>query len=166
MFKTLGSALLLISGTTALGPSPNSIKNLVTFGDSYTDIVSVGDGGTAWPVYLAGYANLTLFPFAKSGAVCNQSLTPRPAFPAVVQDELPAYFDAVSAGNVTGSAHDTLYTLWIGKSRSCSSCLLVPTYVDFCPLYAQARMMSAQIPCMHFLLGFQALLKLIPLLFL
>ncbi|KAK0199231.1 hypothetical protein DFS33DRAFT_376718 [Desarmillaria ectypa] len=28
-------------------------KNLVTFGDSYTDIVNVGDGGTAWPVYAA-----------------------------------------------------------------------------------------------------------------
>lgn len=134
---TLASALLFVCGAIALGPPANSIQNLVTFGDSYTDVVSVGDGGTAWPVYLAGYANLTLFPFAKSGAVCNQSLTPRSAFPAVVQDELPAYFDSVSAGNVTGSANDTLYTLWIGTFRRFSFnrliavsnfCLFVPRY--------------------------------------
>lgn len=120
LFATLGIAFFLASGIGALGPPVNSIKNLVTFGDSYTDIVSVGDGGTAWPVYLAGYANLTLFPFAKSGAVCNQSLTPRSAFPAVVQDELPAYFDSVDAGNITGSANDTLFTLWIGESAMVS----------------------------------------------
>lgn len=102
----------LASGT---GPGSARFQNLVTFGDSYTDIVSVGDGGTAWPVYAVGYANATLFPFARSGAPCSQDLTPRP-FPAVVQDELPLYFAEVANGSIHISADDTLYTLWIGTN--------------------------------------------------
>ena len=34
------SALLLASVALAAGPFPGQIKNLVTFGDSYTDVVS------------------------------------------------------------------------------------------------------------------------------
>ncbi|KAI0036066.1 GDSL lipase/acylhydrolase [Vararia minispora EC-137] len=94
---------------------PGRLSRLVTFGDSYTDIVSVGDGGTAWPVYAVGYANATLFPFAKSGAVCSQDLTPRP-FPGVVQDELPAYLAQSQTGSIAVPSNETLYTLWIGTN--------------------------------------------------
>ncbi|KAK0198889.1 SGNH hydrolase-type esterase domain-containing protein [Armillaria mellea] len=79
-------------------------KNLVTFGDSYTDIINVGDGGTAWPVYAAGYADLTLLPFARSGATCSNLITPRP-FPSIFESQLPL----VDAG-------ETLYTQWIGTN--------------------------------------------------
>lgn len=116
MLLTILSSLLLASRATALGPPTNSIRNIVTFGDSYT-LLDTGDPTrTAWPILLAGYANLTVFGFAQSGATCNQSLTPR-IYPAVVQDELPAYFDAFEAGNITGTAEDTLYTIWIGWSH-------------------------------------------------
>lgn len=121
MFSFLFLSLLVTTFTPvlALGPPPNSIHNLVTFGDSYTDIVSVGDGGTAWPVYLASpeYANLTLYPFAKSGAVCDQRLTPRP-FPGVVQDEVPAFLEGRANGSIGGTGEDTLVTIWIGVCPS------------------------------------------------
>lgn len=89
----LAVVYLLASLTNALakGIPPNTIQNLVTFGDSYTDIVNVFDGGVPWPIYLADYANLTLFAFAQAGAVCDQNLTPRSAFPAVVQNQIPEY---------------------------------------------------------------------------
>lgn len=118
-FKSeLAAASLLVSLTSASakGILPNTIKNLVTFGDSYTDVVNVFDGGAPWPIYLADYANLTLFAFAQAGAVCNQNLTPRSDFPAVVQDQIPEYFDALAAGNITGDANNTLFTQWIGTN--------------------------------------------------
>lgn len=70
-------SLLLATLTTAVGLVPGSIKNLVTFGDSYTDIINTGDNGTAWPVYAAGYGHFNLHSFAISGATCDQRLTPR-----------------------------------------------------------------------------------------
>ena len=41
--QALATAVLatsLVSGAFAAGPAPGQIKNLVTFGDSYTDVVS------------------------------------------------------------------------------------------------------------------------------
>jgi phospholipase/lecithinase/hemolysin len=95
--------------------SPGPFNTLVTFGDSYTDTVVVSNGGTQWPVYAAGYAKATLFPFARSGAPCSQDLTPR-SFPAVVQDELPTYFAELHNGSIKVPSKSTLYTLWIGTN--------------------------------------------------
>ncbi len=58
------SAVSCITPTYAKGVSRGQIKNLVTFGDSYTDTVVVSNGGTQWPIYAAGYAHVNLFPFA------------------------------------------------------------------------------------------------------
>ncbi|KAJ3485850.1 hypothetical protein NLI96_g4673 [Meripilus lineatus] len=98
-----------------VGPSPRQIKNLVTFGDSYTDVVSVGDGGVAWPVYAAGYGPFHLFPFARSGATCSNNLTSRPA-PPVFESQLPLYFAEVANGTLKLKPEETIYTLWIGTN--------------------------------------------------
>lgn len=116
-------ALLLVFLATsprifAIGIKRGQIKNLVTFGDSYTDIVSVGDGGTAWPVYAAGYAGLNLFPFAKSGATCSNNITNRP-FPPVTESQLPIFYEELSNGTLKAVAEhqdETVYTLWIGTN--------------------------------------------------
>jgi len=109
--------VLVYSVTTTLGAGvrPGQIKNLVTFGDSYTDIVSVGDGGTAWPVYAAGYANVSLFPFAKSGATCSNNITFRP-FPSLFESQLPTFFNSTSTTGKTLKPDDTIYTLWLGTN--------------------------------------------------
>lgn len=103
--------------------SAGKIKNLVTFGDSYTDVVSVGDGGTAWPVYAAGYAHVQLFPFARSGATCSNNLTFRP-FPSVFESQLPAYFSETKNGTLDLGSDETLYSLWIGTNDVGANALL------------------------------------------
>ena len=134
----------------ALGPQPGQIKNLVTFGDSYTDIVSEqhetnqsievlthmhnvdvrvpqdghDDGGTVWPVFAAQYGNFALFPFAKVGATCSNTLTPRP-FPSLFESQLPTYSAAKANGSLgVLAAHETVYTLWIGTNDVGANALL------------------------------------------
>ncbi|OBZ65298.1 hypothetical protein A0H81_14748 [Grifola frondosa] len=94
---------------------PNQIKNIVTFGDSYSDIVLAGDGGTAWPLYVARYADLTLYPFARAGATCSNNLTFRP-FPSIFESQLPLYFTEKQNGTLELNPEETVYTLWIGTN--------------------------------------------------
>ncbi|KAJ8080495.1 hypothetical protein PM082_017328 [Marasmius tenuissimus] len=119
-FITLAAAFY---STSALGVAPGQIKNLVTFGDSYTDVVSTGDGGVAWPVYAAGYANVSLFPFARSGATCSNNLTFRP-FPPVFESQLPLYFAEKDNGTLALDSEETVYSLWIGTNDLGSNSLL------------------------------------------
>ena len=112
------SCLLSLSAVSALGPASNQFKNLITFGDSYTDVGSPGDNATAWPVYAALYGNLTLYPFAKSGAVCSKNLTNRP-FPSVKEYQIPTLMEELSngtLGNLGGESEESVYTLWIGTN--------------------------------------------------
>lgn len=63
----------------------NDLKALVTFGDSYTDTTWITNGGTIqWPQYVARYAGIDLYPYAKSGATCSNNITYRP-FPPVFE---------------------------------------------------------------------------------
>jgi phospholipase/lecithinase/hemolysin len=112
----LPSILLLALQAAAALAFAQPIKNLVTFGDSYTDVVNIalGAGGEPWPVYAAGYGNLSLFPFARSGATCSNGLTPR-TFPSILEDELPTYLNSTANGTALDPS-ETLYTLWIGTN--------------------------------------------------
>ncbi|GJJ09979.1 hypothetical protein Clacol_004204 [Clathrus columnatus] len=84
----------------------------MTFGDSYTDITQASF--PLWPIYAADYGHLTFLDFARAGATCNQDLTPR-TFPAVFQDEIPAFLNATENGKEF-NAEETLFTLWIGTN--------------------------------------------------
>lgn len=95
------------------GVRPGQIKNFVTFGDSYTDVVNTGDHGVAWPAYAAGYAHVSLYPFARSGATCSNNLTYRP-FPSVFESQLPQYFQNQSSLKL--NPQETVYSLWIGTN--------------------------------------------------
>lgn len=97
------------------GPLPGQIKNLVTFGDSYTDVGNPADGGQAWPIYAAEYGHLNLYPFAKSGAACSNNLTDRP-FPPVFEYQIPTYLQEVQNGTLALNPYETIYTLWIGTN--------------------------------------------------
>ncbi|EEB99252.1 hypothetical protein MPER_01101, partial [Moniliophthora perniciosa FA553] len=119
----LAPLVALFSPILARGVAPGQIKNLVTFGDSYTDVVSTGDGGVAWPVYAAGYANVSLHPFARSGATCSNNITFRP-FPPVFESQLPLYFSERDNGTLVLSPEDTVYTLWIGTNDLGANALL------------------------------------------
>ncbi|KAH9922176.1 uncharacterized protein B0H18DRAFT_1018380 [Fomitopsis serialis] len=122
-FQRVLASVFLVLGcaqwSAAQGPYPGQIKNLVTFGDSYSDVTSgqgdPGDNATAWPVYAAMYGDFTLYPYAKSGATCSNYLTPR-LFPSVFEDELPLYFTERENGSLVLDPTDTMYTLWIGTN--------------------------------------------------
>ncbi|KAI0666824.1 GDSL lipase/esterase [Trametes maxima] len=105
----------LASSAFAAGPSPGQIKNLVTFGDSYTDVDAHADGGTMWPVFAAQDGHFNLFPFARSGAACSNDLTPQPA-PPVFGSQLELYFSQVADGSLKLDPGETIYTLWIGTN--------------------------------------------------
>ncbi|KAF8752104.1 GDSL-like Lipase/Acylhydrolase [Rhizoctonia solani] len=106
-----------------------SLKNLVAFGDSYTDKVNVGDGGIPWPLYVESYSNRTVsvYDFARSGGTCSNKITPRP-FPPVMETQIPTYTANVTtkSGNtqiigpngtyVPLASKDTLYSIWIGRT--------------------------------------------------
>ncbi|KAJ7083594.1 GDSL lipase/acylhydrolase [Mycena belliarum] len=115
LFSLFCAFAVAASGVHAAGVRPGQIKHLVTFGDSYTDTVSTGDKGTAWPVYAAGYSKTTLHPFARSGATCSNNITFRP-FPPVFESQLPLYFTETGNGSLRLPAGETVYTLWIGTN--------------------------------------------------
>ncbi|TCD62320.1 hypothetical protein EIP91_007060 [Steccherinum ochraceum] len=109
------SVVAFAASALAVGPAPSQIKNLVTFGDSYTDVVSTGDGGTAWPVYAARDGHFDLFPFARSGATCSNNITNRP-FPSVFESQLPLFFAEKANGTLRLNPTNTIFTLWIGTN--------------------------------------------------
>ncbi|KAJ8514901.1 hypothetical protein ONZ45_g7607 [Pleurotus djamor] len=115
-FRTvLGLLAAFLPPAFGIGVSPGQIRNLVTFGDSYTDVVNTGDGGTAWPIFAANTAKVTLFPFARSGATCSNNITFRP-FPSVFESQLPSYFQGKNNGSLKLDPRRTIYTLWIGTN--------------------------------------------------
>ena len=111
------------------GPRPGQIKNLITFGDSYSDINLPGDNGTAWPLYAAFYGNFKLFPFARAGATCSNNLTFRP-FPSIFESQLPLFFQERSNGSLSIRQDETMYTLWIGTNDVGSNALLTGSQPD------------------------------------
>ncbi|KAF5370382.1 hypothetical protein D9758_006890 [Tetrapyrgos nigripes] len=111
-------ALFVCHLATASGAriTEGHIKNIVTFGDSYTSIDLPQDGGQAWPVYLAGYANISLHSYARVAATCSPNLTTS-LVASVLNDELPLYFTEKNNGSLGSLESDTtLYTNWIGTN--------------------------------------------------
>ena len=74
------------------------------------------DGGIVWPVDAAQDGNFSLFPYAKSGATCSNTLTPRP-YLSVFESQLPTYLAEKANGSLGHLwPEETLYTLWIGTN--------------------------------------------------
>jgi len=121
--KEMLALSLFITVISSAGVKPGQIENLVTFGDSYTDVVVTGDGGVSWPPYAAGQAHVNLFPFARAGATCSNNITFRP-FPSIFESQLPLYFQEKQNRTLKLSADDTIYTLWIGTNDVGSNALL------------------------------------------
>lgn len=111
-------SLLFVLGAIALPAAlaDQSFTNLVTFGDSYTDVVYTGDGGVAWPAYAASYANATLYPFAFAGATCSNEIAYSPWF-SVSESQIPWYLQKLENGTIPElDTNKTLHSLWIGTN--------------------------------------------------
>ncbi|KAG8696760.1 hypothetical protein FRC08_006956 [Ceratobasidium sp. 394] len=110
-----------------------SLKNLVTFGDSYTDNTMNGDAGYRWPDHVAMYSNgtVSVYDFAHSGATCSNNLTPR-IYKPVLEAQIPEYTANVTTKLVKNqkttyimskdgkyvplASKDTMYSIWIGTN--------------------------------------------------
>ncbi|KAJ8516026.1 hypothetical protein ONZ45_g6636 [Pleurotus djamor] len=119
VFVPVIGTLVFLRVVLGLGLSPGQITDFVTFGDSYTDVVTRGDGpeSLAWPTYVERLTGAKLHPFAKSGATCAVNITFQSA--SIFEYQLPEYFKWIKAAN--GSTVDldplrTVYTLWIGTN--------------------------------------------------
>lgn len=107
--------ILLTENVACKSPFPKTIKNLVTFGDSYTDPIHTGDRATAWPIYAGGYGNLTVYDFALSGATCSNNLTFRPVG-SVLESQVPTFEQMLQNKNISLDPLETVLTLWIGTN--------------------------------------------------
>lgn len=115
MHRLVSSLLTLAAAKFAdAANGPSQLNTLVTFGDSYTDVVNTAVNATAWPVYAASYAHATLLPFAQSGGACTNTLTPRP-FPSVMENQIPSYTQDIGTKGIQVDYATALYTLWIGE---------------------------------------------------
>ncbi|KAL1758999.1 hypothetical protein FB107DRAFT_180398, partial [Schizophyllum commune] len=131
-FLSLVISLQLLTAAPSLAKfRHHQITNLVTFGDSYTDVVYVWDGGVAWPTYAVRYAKavgardtaVNLYPFARAGAVCSTKITMSlysPVMEGVANGTIPVTLHNSSNSALDNDAkvtpHNTLYTLWIGTN--------------------------------------------------
>ncbi|KAF4153949.1 hypothetical protein CNMCM6936_001785 [Aspergillus lentulus] len=129
---------------------PRKFTSLVSFGDSYTDQSrlnyfgshngsappvgweqpdnnNTASGGYVWGHYVSQYADVNLYNYAVSGAVCSNEITPRTfsyindLFPSVLEYEVPAFL-ADSKHKVAGKKfldippRETVYSIWIGTN--------------------------------------------------
>ena len=110
LLKAAQAAPSLLPTTNDTNPawSVDQFKNLIVFGDSYSDenqlnyftmhngsapptgtilpeTFNGADGGRVWPRYVVQYTNesLNLYDYAVSGAVCSNQITPRELNPTV-----------------------------------------------------------------------------------
>ncbi|KAI8638497.1 hypothetical protein BD408DRAFT_422907 [Parasitella parasitica] len=101
--------------SVAIIASAASIKSLVVFGDSNSD---VGNGqrwsnGPLWSEYLALGWNVSLYSFAYSGSVCDtgmfKSIAKEDRVPSL-KDQLEAYHDL----NLGLNPQETVFAFWFG----------------------------------------------------
>jgi phospholipase/lecithinase/hemolysin len=91
------------------------MKNIVVFGDSYSDVDYVWDGGIPWPVYVERYSGARLYPYATSGGTCSNKIVEKP-YPSVFEYQIPKYLGDQKSGKTAPSLDDTLFTIWIGTN--------------------------------------------------
>ncbi|KAF9450383.1 carbohydrate esterase family 16 protein [Macrolepiota fuliginosa MF-IS2] len=114
---------LALAKNTEGSLSKSQIKSIVTFGDSYTDTFWITNGGVQWPTYVARYAGITNYPYARSGATCSNNLTYRP-FPPLFESQIPTFLGDKKNGTINVDPNSTLYTLWLGTNDIGMSSLL------------------------------------------
>ncbi|KAI5778142.1 GDSL lipase/acylhydrolase family protein [Geopyxis carbonaria] len=137
-------ALSLASSTSAAAAGwGGRTKNLITFGDSYTDesrlsyffehkgeappagwvgpfSAKTASGGLSWARYAANSTKTTLYNYAVSGAVCSNELTPRYLagingnFPDVLDYELGAFTQDITPLKI--NIKDSIVSIWIGTN--------------------------------------------------
>ncbi|KHO01049.1 acetyl esterase [Metarhizium album ARSEF 1941] len=141
----LAMALGVVSGPTSMRRCER-MKNLVTFGDSYTDegrlnyftqhheAPPIGkmlppnnntwSGGYAWGRLVANTTGANYYDYAVAGAQCTNNVDSRNLaaingpFPSVLEYEIPTFEKDIHYPGLypDREAHNTVYALWIGTN--------------------------------------------------
>lgn len=107
-------------------PTLPQFKNVVVFGDSFSDVALALNGGATWPVYLSRYSNTSLYPFARGGATCSDSWKIMDSI-SVMEAQIPAFEDK----KLALPAEETVYSLWIGTNDVGAGALLTGSAPGF-----------------------------------
>ncbi|KAG1464501.1 hypothetical protein G6F46_003004 [Rhizopus delemar] len=110
MFKLLFISLLLVPSLLA-----EAIKNIIVFGDSYSDVGNYQrlTNGPLWSENLAAAWDASLYSFAFSGAVCNNSVYPKQTskqYIPSIEDQLEMYYHQ----NLNLNPQETVVAIWVG----------------------------------------------------
>jgi len=121
------SSLTLLSNYTRF--NYNDIKNLITFGDShtevntnFTDISYLGhnfSGSKTWQIQLSNIHNMTLWSFATSVAVINLNITYRESFPIDFLKQYDLFYERMSLNKTyfdRWNSKDTLFAIYLGSN--------------------------------------------------
>lgn len=85
-------------------------------------------GGYIWGHYVSEWANVNVYDYAVSGAVCSNKITPKPFpilgrnFPSVAEYEIPAFLADSEYTTPSGDKfldippEETVYSMWIGTN--------------------------------------------------
>ncbi|KAG8766426.1 hypothetical protein FRC19_006730 [Serendipita sp. 401] len=117
------STLFLAAASSAYATGlTKPASKVVVFGDSFSD-TGIWES-LIWPDYLGIYLKKPVYSFAKAGATCSNSLTPR-IWPDVIHNETTTFNTQKSSGSLGYlDPATTVYTLWIGTNDVGSGCLL------------------------------------------
>lgn len=104
---------LLLLLVTAL-KAEEAIKNIVVFGDSYSDVGNKQklSNGPLWNEHLAVGWEAQLYNFAFSGAVCNNDMyaTQKESYIPSIVDQVEMYYKQ----NLSLKAEETAVIFWVG----------------------------------------------------
>lgn len=112
-------SLALTLATTAIVTAqqqqqkPETINNIVVFGDSYSDIGNKQrlTNGPLWSEDLAVGWNASLYSFAFSGAVCNNDIySKETTFIPSITDQVEMYYNQ----NLDLIPEETAFIFWVG----------------------------------------------------
>lgn len=114
--KTLSILLLATAVAFAIEKQEETIKNIVVFGDSYSDVGNNQrlSNGPFWSEHLAVGWNASLYSFAFSRAVCDNEMYPEQAvnetFIPSITDQVEMYYKQ----NLQLNMDETAIVFWVG----------------------------------------------------
>ncbi|GAN10432.1 GDSL lipase/acylhydrolase [Mucor ambiguus] len=107
--------LLLTLLSAAASAKEETIKNIVVFGDSYSDVGNHQrlTNGPVWSEHLAAGWNASLYSFAFSGAVCNNDMYPSDDnFIPSITDQVEMFYSQKNLRDL--NMEETAIIFWVG----------------------------------------------------
>lgn len=113
--KLVLTLTVLSAAAAATLAKEETIKNIVVFGDSYSDVGNHQrlTNGPVWSEHLAVGWNASLYSFAFSGAVCNNDMYPNDSnFIPSITDQVEMFYNQKNLREL--DMEETAIIFWVG----------------------------------------------------